>query len=307
MKILLFTHISDVDGLNNVVLSKQAFKKVEYVLCEASDVDNKIREKIIDFDLYDYIYVTDLCPTDNMLLFIDASRYKNKFKVFDHHKGALEQLSRNYDFVTLKIEDDKGLCCGTSLFYEYLVSNNLIKSTDNLNKLVELTRKYDTWEWKKDNNIDARNLTWLFNACGIDEYLKILEKRVMKNDFSLEESDYEKIEKWKNDFDLQISTIVKRMKFMSINGYKAGIVSSAYEYRNDIADYIRDRKYDIDFLAIVFTDKSSVSYRSIKEDVDVNEIAKLYGGKGHVNASSSPITEKEKKDINKYFNKDREV
>mgnify|MGYP006990151888 FL=1 len=34
MKILLFTHKSDIDGMGNVVLAKLAFEEVDYVLCE---------------------------------------------------------------------------------------------------------------------------------------------------------------------------------------------------------------------------------------------------------------------------------
>ncbi len=39
--------------------------------------------------------------------------------------------------------------CGTSLFYEYLVSNNLIDVNNKaIQDFSQLTRKYDTWEWK---------------------------------------------------------------------------------------------------------------------------------------------------------------
>ena len=41
------------------------------------------------------------------------------------------------------------MCCGTSLFYKYLITNNYLKRIITLDKMVELTRKYDTWEWKK--------------------------------------------------------------------------------------------------------------------------------------------------------------
>ena len=34
MKVLLFTHKSDIDGMGNAVLAKIAFAEVDYVLCE---------------------------------------------------------------------------------------------------------------------------------------------------------------------------------------------------------------------------------------------------------------------------------
>ena len=303
MKVFLFTHISDIDGLNNVVLAKQAFEQVDYVLCEADGIDEQIEKRNKLFAEYDYVFVTDLCPNEATLSLINNSDLKYKFKVFDHHKGALDQISNHYEFVTIRIENTKGLCSGTSLFYEYLVDNKYLIPNLTLDRMVELTRKYDTWEWKETNELEARDLTWLFYACGIDEYLTIVSNKLVNDCFVLDDSDYAKINKWKNEFDLKIKKIVDEMMFIEVEGYKAGIVKTIYEYRNDVAEYIRENKYDIDFLALVFIDNESVSYRSIKDDVDVNEIAKKYGGKGHVKAASSPITEEEKNNIIEYFMK----
>ena len=41
MKILLFTHKNDIDGMGNVVLSKLAFDKVDYELCGTFDLVKK--------------------------------------------------------------------------------------------------------------------------------------------------------------------------------------------------------------------------------------------------------------------------
>lgn len=303
MKVFLFTHISDIDGINNVILAKKAFKNVDYVLCEADEIDEQIKKKREIFDQYGYIFVTDLCPNELTLSSINKSDLKHKFKIFDHHKGALDQISNNYDFVTVTIENDKGLLCGTSLFYEYLINNQYLAQTQTLDKLVELTRKYDTWEWKKDNDLEACDLTRLFNACGIDEYLRIVSDKINNDYFMLDDSDYDKINKWKQKFDSTIQKIIEGMIYLNIQGYEAGIVKTNYEYRNDIAEYVRANGYKIDFLAMVFIDKLSVSYRSIKEEVDVNEIAKKYGGKGHIKAASSPILDEEKNNIIEYFNK----
>ena len=301
MKVLLFTHISDIDGINNVVLAKLAFKNIDYVLCEAAGVDEEIQKKLNSFDKYEMIFITDLCPTDKMLGIINNSSFKDKIKVFDHHKGALDLLTITYDFVNITIENDKGLCCGTSLFYEYLIKNNFLKESTVLNELVELTRKYDTWEWTKDNTLLARDLTWLLNASGIDRYLKKIMNRVKQEHFSLIKNDYIEIHDWKKKLDEIINKQVDKVIYLNIDGYKAGIITTIYEYRNDVTEYVRKQKLDIDFLALVFTDKDSISYRSVKENVDVNEIAKQYGGKGHVNAASSPITFEEKNNIIAYF------
>lgn len=40
MKVLLFTHKSDIDGMGNVVLAKLSFSEVDYVLCETFNLQN---------------------------------------------------------------------------------------------------------------------------------------------------------------------------------------------------------------------------------------------------------------------------
>ena len=62
MKVLLFTHKSDIDGMGNVVLAKLAFTKVEYRLCETFNLQNEIKKYYDNKTIYDYdrIFVTDM-------------------------------------------------------------------------------------------------------------------------------------------------------------------------------------------------------------------------------------------------------
>ena len=63
MKVLIFTHKNDIDGMGNAVLSKLAFDNVDYVLCETFDLIDKVNEYINTNKIYDYdkIFITDLC------------------------------------------------------------------------------------------------------------------------------------------------------------------------------------------------------------------------------------------------------
>ena len=156
MKVLLFTHKSDIDGMGNAVLAKLAFGEVNYVLCETFDLQNEISKCYNDGSIYNYdsIFVTDLWLEEPTLSKIaNDEKLKDKFFVFDHHKSALEGNFNKYSFTTIRISDDKGLCSGTSLFYEYLISKGLIDSNNQrISDFSELTRKYDTWEWKTRYN-----------------------------------------------------------------------------------------------------------------------------------------------------------
>jgi oligoribonuclease NrnB/cAMP/cGMP phosphodiesterase (DHH superfamily) len=288
---------------NTEALAKQTFGYVDYVLCRTFEIDEELEKAKDNFYNYDYIFITDLCPSNEKLLSIEKSGIKEKFKIFDYHKGTADNIDRDYDFLTLKLKNDKGKCCGTSLFYEYLINNNYLKPSKTLDKMVELTRLYDTWEWKEVNNLEACDLTYLLNACGIEEYISRVLKKANESVFSFNGDDYKKINDWKREFNLKIKSIVDKMICLEISKWNAGIVKTDYEYRNDIAEYNKDNKYDINFLVLIYPDKSSVSYRSINENCDVNEIAQMYGGYGHRAAASSPITEEEKIEILEYFNK----
>ena len=88
----------------------------------------------------------------------------------------------------------------------------------------------------------------------------------------------------------------KRIYYREVMGLKAGIIFIDYEYRNDLAQYLRDIKVDLDFVMMVSVDNGTISYRNIAPGVNVRVIAEYFGGKGHDYAASSPI-EKDKLDV----------
>lgn len=48
---------------------------------------------------------------------------------------------------------------------------------------------------------------------------------------------------------------------------------------------------------LIALDYETISYRSVKDDVNVRLIAEAMGGKGHDKAASSPISESQKKEL----------
>ena len=83
MNVFLFSHIADIDGITPIILSKLAFKKITYKL-----LDNPIDSEFLtvvnntDFSNYDYIFMTDLCISEDTLSKLD-SNFVKKFKIFD--------------------------------------------------------------------------------------------------------------------------------------------------------------------------------------------------------------------------------
>lgn len=299
MKVFIFSHKSDIDGMGSVVLANLAFENVSYKLCEAFSIDEDILKTISSKKLYEFdlIFVCDLCPSEKVIKQISKDIFLNdKFFVFDHHETMLEQVGNKFEFVTVKIKNEKGLCSGTSLFYEYLVDKKFISPHPAVDKFVELTRKYDTWEWKNiygDN--EPRKLSVLFDCLGCENYIHELIKKLRnKNINSFEFDDtWEMIVSNKLS---QIETIanesVKNVFFKDVLGYQAVIAFIDYEYRNEVAEKIKATFADKDFSMLIAMNHTSISFRCINENVNVRVIAEHFGGKGHDKASSCSIDNK---------------
>lgn len=307
MKVLLFTHKSDIDGMGNAVLAKLAFEEVEYILCETFNLQEEIAkyydtEKIYD---YDQVYVTDLWLEEPTLSKVASDeKLKDKFFVFDHHKSALVGNFNKYSFTTIRISNESGLCSGTSLFYEYLVKMGKIDSNIQMIKeFSELTRKYDTWEWKtKYHDEMPHELTLLFDSVGCDGYIKLMYKKISKNQDKKSKFEFNELERMLINNKIQqveekLESYAKKVYYQEIFGLIAGVVFIDYEYRNDLAEYFRKNKFNMDFAMLIALDYGTISYRSVKDDITVRQIAENLGGKGHDKAASSPISEEQKKKL----------
>ena len=302
MKVLLFTHKNDIDGMGNAILAKLAFDSVDYVLCETFDLKKKVEEYFKNKKIYEYdkIFITDLCLGEENLKQIDEDeKLKGKFQIIDHHKTYEDEKYTRFSFVQVKLKNDHGLCCATSLFYEYLLSNSYLVRNDAIDEFVELTRQHDTWEWKNIyNNEKSRELAILFDAIGINGYIKFIYEKLLKEQtFEYNEIERMLIDNKKIEISEAVEEYLDKIYYKNILDLKAGIIFINYEYRNELAEYLRENKYDIDFVMMISLDRGVVSYRSTKDGVSVRKVAEYFGGKGHDKAATNPITSKSKEAI----------
>lgn len=302
MKVLLFTHKNDIDGMGNTILAKLAFDSVDYVLCETFDLKKKVEEYLKNKKIYEYekIFITDLCLGEENLKQIDEDeKLKGKFQIIDHHKTYEDEKYTRFSFVQVKLNNDHGLCCATSLFYEYLLSNNYLVRNDAIDEFVELTRQHDTWEWKNIyNNEKSRELAILFDAIGINGYIKFIYEKLLKEQtFEYNEIERMLIDNKKIEISEAVEEYLDKIYYKNILDLKAGIIFINYEYRNELAEYLRENKYDIDFVMMISLDRGVVSYRSTKDGISVRKVAEYFGGKGHDKAATNPITSKSKEAI----------
>jgi len=291
MKVFLISHIADADGITPIILTDLVFNNYEYHLLEPSEVDGYMLECFNNnlFDNYDYIFVTDLCFTDKIASMIDNMELKNKIHVLDHHYSRLEL--NKYDFIDVVDEENGKKESGTSLYYRYLLNNypNDLLNKKSISTLVDLVRSGDTWEWKKTNNVDARNISTLLANYGIEKYVEKYTKFIRENDeFYFDDIDNTIIEIDNRRRDEYIKNCIDKVIIKDIKGYKVGIIFAELyrsELGNDLAEYYKD---EIDFIMIINMNRS-ISFRGIKEEFNLGEIAHLLDGYGHKLAAGAPL------------------
>ena len=307
MKILIYSHSKDIDGLGSIILGKIAFRFMDYELFSSpKELCDKVLEDIETnkYLEYDKVFITDLSLPDPAISLVDKDKsIKSKIEIFDHHKSAIIYGYDLYDFSHIKVADDNGLLtCGTRLFYEYLVSNGYLKTNCVLNDLVEKIRLEDTWDWKKAGSIgiDAHNLAILHSKIGNDLFIsEMLESMsISKDTLELSFKNNLIIIEAKKEMEKVLDELLDQMEyFIDEDNNKFGTVFASHEYVNDLAQKIRDlhNPNNIDYIIVSSLESNSRSYRSIDyQNFNVATIAINHGGGGQFGAAGAGIGENEK-------------
>ncbi|MBO5530798.1 MAG: hypothetical protein J5970_05305 [Bacilli bacterium] len=313
MKVIIFSHESDIDGIGSIILGKLAFGNIDFeLLPNPKPLELKFREYINNKKIYEYdkIFITDLALENPSLEIVSKDDVlKSKVKVFDHHERAIELGLNKYDFTFIEEEQDGIKRCGTEMFYKYLVDNNCLKSNKSLDKFVEFTRLEDTWDWKRKGIIEAHDLAILFNSIGIDKYIELMLDKLSKEDFIFTNEEQDLINNIKESDLNNIKEYLSKAEYLiDEDGNKFGITFSPYKYRNDLPEYVRNNNINnVKYFITVSLDKDKhgqKSYRSIDRSCDVNKIAMKYNGGGHPCSAGVSITEEQNKKIASLSNKE---
>ena len=305
MKRLLFSHLNDIDGMGEVILSKIAFGDIDYILSKnPADLEkNFIKEyeanRLFDYDL---IYITDLSFRKELAKKVfEDERLKDKVYIFDHHETAIDNGINNYKNVTIRIKNEIGISCATQIYYEFLVENSYINRTKKLDEFVELVRLEDTYEWKRKNVQKAHDLAILFNCLGVEKYINRITKKLkddLNEEFEFDNEEEEEIQLKKKVTKSKVESFIENMKIIKVDDFDVGVCFIAYEFRNEVADYlIETKKYDIDAVAMYALEVDQISLRSIKENSSARIVAEIYGGVGHDRAAAIFITDEMRKNI----------
>jgi uncharacterized protein len=285
LKVKLFTH-TDTDGVSCGVLGKLAFKdNIDIDYCSYEDINEKVG-KLIDgyVEKYDKIFITDLSVNEEMASAIEKKpQYiKDKFTLLDHHITA--EWLNDYEWADVKVSENGVAASGTSLFYEFLQKEGRLGNQTGIADYVELVRQYDTWEWKEKENYHAKQLNDLFYILGRERFVARFIADCSPN-FTEAEQLLLDIEQEK--IDRYIKARSKDVMVRPINEYTVGIVY-AEQYISELGNALAESYRQVDFIAIVNMSRS-ISYRTVKDNINVGEIAAFFGGGGHQKAAGSPI------------------
>jgi len=228
--------------------------------------------------------------------------YYDKFYSFDHHASNL--VSNNYPFGTAISQNEDGINeCATSLFYKYLCQQfPEIYENNALATFTELVRLNDTWDWAKTNNTDATKLSSLLNLLGREEYIDTFYHYFLNNkeEFKFTDSQLYLLEVEEKRTQRYLEETEKTMFHATLCGRPCGIVF-AEQHRSLLGNYLAEKySYCIDFV-IMINMQQGISFRCSKDNVDVSEVAKIYGGGGHVKASGAPLDNSFKKEVIKFL------
>ena len=285
--IKLFTH-TDLDGVSCEILGKIAFgEDIDVVRCNYGDIDAKVEEFINSDEEYDKLFITDISV--NKEIADKLLNVSDKVILLDHHKTAL--WLNEYPYALVQVEDELiGKMCGAYLFYEYLKKNHKeFDDTPALKLFIDYVRMCDTWEWKeKYDNIIPKRLNDLMYIDGPNEFIDKMVYRLGNNLFIFDDTDLMKLQIEQTYIN---SYITQKNETLMINddlfpGYTVGI-TFADKYISELGNKLCELHPELDFVVLINMSTLAVSYRTVKDDLDLSDIAKRFGGGGHPKASGS--------------------
>ena len=323
-RILLLTH-DDADGAGAEIVLRCMFpeKNIEVVHLSNGVMSGRVKEALTDAAIaesFGKVIACDISCNEADAEYIDSlSDINSRFVLLDHHLTSqyINRYSWGVSFGDM-LEDSflvnyysNGHSSGTSLIldYMYYCGINFLPdasciTTENICLWISA---YDTWDWKTcfEGNNKFKDENLLFAAYGNNLYV---HRRLTKIGFFPSYYDPDdimlKVEKAKRKE--HIESIKDQIKFGTMdtvlkNG-RIKIYDIAYiddsKYVFDVLDYMRDTYPERDLFIVNYG--SGVSIRSDKEDVNVAEIVKPFGGGGHKGAGGFKF---EKRDIYNLFEK----
>lgn len=304
--IKLFTH-TDLDGVGCAILAKLAFgEDVDISYCNYDDIN----ESVLDYlnnsdDSLSYIYITDIRVNEDIAKLLDE---RGGVCLLDHHPTALEL--NKYTWCKVMVEDLNGVkTSGTKMFYHWLGINGYLsdelENNKALGKFAELVRDYDTWRWSElgEKGVICKQVNDLMYLYGRDKFITWCISEIHDEVFpKLYAADELLLNTKQKEIDEYVEEKNKQLFTSPMCGRVCGFVF-AEKYVSELGNRLCKMHPEIDYVAMIDMGSKTVSYRTVKDDIDLGkDVAQLFGGGGHPKAAGSEfLVDVQFKTIEKIF------
>ena len=254
----------------------------------------------------DEIFITDLTPQLETLQKLKEKAKCGKFnwKVIDHHKTALPMAALFPINVFVEVDYEGKLHSATSMvcrvFQGVMPDDaNQYKNFAGIAEIAEMIRLYDTWDWTREDTLQAKRagqLNNLFYFMPMSKREALIEEFIQLgvNQFFNKYVDIISVlEERESQY---IDRKVSEVEHTWINGLEVAYVY-AEQYTSTLGnklaklDKCEQMGDPVDY-SIVIHGNNKVSLRTIRDDIDVSEIAKqMFGGGGHSKAAGGKFYE----------------
>ena len=283
MKVTLFSHESDLDGLISAAIGLIRFPQAKVIflgyskesfltLVEKISIANKINEK------HTFI-ISDLGLSDSFVdllknVFIDSSTNKNDLIWVDHHPWSENSINEVNEYIELVL-DQTGKKCASELMYErFLVGNERAKI------LASLAHAMDFFTKDRYLTPISELIKYYLSFQDSGSRLFNLSIRLSKGilwDVDME-NDYRKYSILSN---IDKKEVLSSMRKKNINCLDVVFVKSSKYLQTSLFSEEVFKITNAD-LAIFYDENGKISIRRNNEKIACNEIAEcmLFGG-GH--------------------------
>ncbi|WP_026694312.1 DHH family phosphoesterase [Peribacillus kribbensis] len=287
----LLTH-NDLDGVGCGILGKLAFgDQIDVRYNSIASLNRQVEQFLEKKDVSQTLLITDLSVSEkNEEAVEEFFRNGGQVTLIDHHVTAIHLNQYEWGFVA--VEDEEGRpASATSLFYQYLMTHEFLTGSRAIDEFVELVRQYDTWEWERLANQDAKRLNDLFFMLSFEEFEEKMTRRLLENEqFGFDELETKLLDIEENKIERYIRRKKREVYQTFIEGDCAGIVH-AESYHSELGNELMKEFNHLDYIAIVMVGGKRISLRTSHDDIDVSKIAGRYQGGGHQKASGCNLTQ----------------
>lgn len=280
-KALIFSH-SDLDGVGSKILQiklaeSRGLEPVPSV-CSYNNIDRILKKQVYyhcRVNKVATVSITDLPIKDTTrdYLIQMQSEFKFKLEYIDHHKNSLYLADLDWATVHYKLN-------GEYMSAAKLIALKYPKLYEDNKAFIDLVHEYDTYTWKENNNISARDLNVILSIDGevdfTERYLSKPNLKEVEDVLGFEEKTMVKV---KNKMiETQVRQLQRSVWTTDLvykgKTYKCGIVTVSYD-AGDILEALLQDLTELDIIIAINT-MNWITFRSIKNlDIDLKELTKL--------------------------------